>query len=302
MVFATFAFVVIFLMIASGGLLLFYRGAMIQRIAEVIAPRQKKGLVDRLQETGSSIGGVLQQFQRAVPKSEAEMSVIQQRLARAGYRDDAAKDLFYGSKFVAPVGLALLALITGVANFAPLFVYGLCLGLGFLLPDFVLDQIIKNRQKKIRRGLPDVLDLLIICIEAGLSLDQATARAADELKTAQPVISDELNMVVLEQRAGRIRTDCWRHLADRTGVESVRNVAAVLIQSEKFGTSVAKSLRVHSETLRTQRRQQVEEQAAKTTVKLVFPLVLLIFPSIFVVTLGPAVIIMMESFQQYLTK
>jgi tight adherence protein C len=148
--------------------------------------------------------------------------------------------------------------------------------------------------------LPDVLDLLVICIEAGLSMDQATSRTAEELALAHPAVCDELGIVVLEQRAGRARSDAWKQFADRTGVDSVRNLVTVLIQSEQLGTSVAKTLRVHSDTLRTQRRQKVEEQAAKTTVKLVFPLVLFIFPSLFLVTLGPAAIIMAESFKRYL--
>jgi tight adherence protein C len=161
---------------------------------------------------------------------------------------------------------------------------------------------ISARQSRIRRGLPDVLDLMVICIEAGLSLDQAVSRTAEELSLAQPVVCDELAIVVLEQRAGAPRADAWRHLAERTNVDSVRNLVSVLVQAEKFGTSIAKTLRIHSDTLRTQRRQKVEEQAAKTTVKLVFPLVLFIFPSLFLVTLGPAMITIMESFDKYLTQ
>jgi tight adherence protein C len=164
------------------------------------------------------------------------------------------------------------------------------------VPDFWLGRRIKKRQSKIRRGLPDVLDLLVICIEAGLSLDQGTARAAVELAKAQPELSDELTVVVLEQRAGRPRSETWKHIAERTGVDSVRNLVSMLVQSEQFGTSIAKTLRIHSDTLRTQRVQQVEEAAAKTTIKLIFPLVFFIFPSLFLVVLGPAVILMIESF------
>jgi tight adherence protein C len=130
-------------------------------------------------------------------------------------------------------------------------------------------------------------------------MDQATARTAEELRLGQPALCDELGIVVLEQRAGRARSDAWRQFAERTDVDSVRNLVSVLVQSEQLGTSIAKTLRVHSDTLRTFRRQKIEEQAAKTTVKLVFPLVLFIFPSLFLVTLGPALIIMAESFQQY---
>jgi tight adherence protein C len=159
--------------------------------------------------------------------------------------------------------------------------------------------MISNRQKRIERGLPDVLDLLVICIEAGLSLDQATSRTAEELKAAQPDLCDEFGILVLEQRAGRARSEAWKNLADRTAVDSLRNLVSVLVQSEQFGTSVAKTLRQHADSLRTQRMQAVEEMAAKTSVKLVFPLVFFIFPALFLVTLGPAVILMMESFKQF---
>jgi tight adherence protein C len=161
--------------------------------------------------------------------------------------------------------------------------------------------MIATRQTRIRLGLPDVLDLLVICIEAGLGLDQATARTAHELARSQPAISDELGVVVLEQRAGRPRADAWRHMAERTDLDVVRNLVSVLVQSEQFGTSIAKTLRTHSDTLRTQRVQSVEERAAKTTVKLIFPLVLFIFPCLFLVTLGPAAILMSESFSKYLS-
>jgi tight adherence protein C len=127
-------------------------------------------------------------------------------------------------------------------------------------------------------------------------MDQATARTAQELTLSQPELCDELNIVVLEQRAGRARSEAWKNMAERTDVDSVKNLVSIMVQTEQFGTSIAKMLRVHSETLRTQRVQMVEEMAAKTTVKLVFPLVLFIFPALFVVTLGPAAIVMMESF------
>jgi tight adherence protein C len=175
--------------------------------------------------------------------------------------------------------------------------YLIAAALGFLAPDFWLGRRIKKRQSQVRRGLPDVLDLLVICIEAGLSLDHATARTAVELKTAQPEVCDELNIVVLEQRAGRPRGDAWKHMAERTEVDCVRNLVTMLVQAEQFGTSVAKTLRIHGDTLRTQRVQAVEEAAAKTTIKLLFPLVFFILPSLFVVVLGPAIISIAASFQ-----
>jgi tight adherence protein C len=299
---AILAFCVLFLLIASGGLILFYREAMSKRIAAVIAPREKqKGLKSALQQTGFSLGVVVEQFERLLPKSQAEVSIVQQRLIRAGFRKDAAVKLFYGAKVLAPLTLCAIALVSGIGNTNSFLVYAAALGLGFLAPDFWLGKKISKRQTRIRLGLPDVLDLLVICIEAGLGLDQATARTASELSRSQPAISDELSIVVLEQRAGRPRSDAWRHMAERTDVDVVRNLVTMLVQSEQFGTSVAKTLRTHSDTLRTQRVQTIEELAAKTTVKLIFPLVLFIFPCLFLVTVGPAVILMSESFEKYLT-
>lgn len=298
--FAVFTFLVVFLLFVSGGLLMFYREAMLQRIAAVVTPQaRRRTLLGAIQQTGASFGGMMSHLERMLPKSSAEVSVSQQRLIRAGLRKDSAVTTLYGTKVLIPVVLCLLVTVTGVAHFSPFLIYVLALALGYLAPDFWLGRRIASRQAAIRRGLPDVLDLLVICIEAGQSLDQATMRTAEELRTAWPAITDELGVVVLEQRAGRPRTEAWKHFAERTAVDSVRNMVSVLVQSEQFGTSAAKTLRVHSDTLRTQRRQRVEEQAAKTTIKLVFPLVFFIFPSLFLVTLGPAVIVIIESFHKY---
>jgi tight adherence protein C len=222
---------------------------------------------------------------------------VAQRLTRAGYRGEQAVKVFYGAKVLTPLLLCVIAGVSGLANLGPFFVYLVALGGGFLAPDFWLGKKISSRQKRITRGMPDVLDLLVICMEAGLSLDQGTARAAQELTSSQPEMCDELSVVVLEQRAGRARSDAWKNMAERTGVESLKNLVSMLVQTEQFGTSIAKMLRVHSDTLRTQRVQMIEELAAKTSVKLVFPLVLFIFPALFLVTLGPAAIVMMDSFK-----
>jgi tight adherence protein C len=300
--FVAFTFFAIFLLIASGGLLMFYREAMLKRLSDVVTPRPKQEarLQSVIQQTGSSISGVMGHLERFLPKSKAEVSVVKQRLVRAGYRSESATKVIYGAKVLVPLILCLVAVVTGVWQSNPMIILVSALGLGFVAPDFWLGRRISKRQSKIRRGLPDVLDLLVICIEAGLSLDHATARTAEELRIAQPAISDELGIVVLEQRAGIARSEAWRGFGERTGVDSVRSLVSILIQSEKFGTSVAKTLRTHSDTLRTQRRQKVEELAAKTTVKLVFPLVFFIFPSLFLVTIGPAAIIMAESFKKFL--
>jgi tight adherence protein C len=294
---ATITFIVVFAMIVSGGMLLFYREEMLRRISEAINPNPKpKTLLSTIQETGLSIGGVVGHFENVLPRSHAEVSVVLQRLQRAGFRDESADRIFYGSKVLTPIVLVILVFASGLGAYGGIFMYVIALGVGFLAPDFWLGRRISNRQGKIRRGLPDVLDLLVICIEAGLSLDQGTARTSVELKAAQPELCDELGIVVLEQRAGRPRGEAWKHMADRTAVDCVKNLVAMLIQADQFGTSIAKTLRVHSDTLRTQRVQAVEEAAAKTTIKLIFPLVLFIFPSLFVVTMGPAFISIMESF------
>ncbi len=305
MLIAIAAFVGVFLLLILGAYLFTSKDSMADRVTAVISPNMQRGdkLKSRLAETGVSFTVFLGFFEKLLPRSAGEVSVVQQRLIRAGFREEGAINYFYSSKVLVPLVLCIIALVSGLANAtSPIFVYIMCLALGFLAPDFWLGRVISARQAKIRRALPDVLDLLVICIEAGLGLDQATARTVEELKSAQPVISDEIGVVVLEQRAGKPRADAWRHLAERTAVESVQQVVAVLIQSEKFGTSIAKNLRVHSEVMRTKRRQAVEEQAAKTTVKLVFPLVFFIFPTIFIVTIGPAAIMMMESFAKFLSK
>jgi tight adherence protein C len=301
--FAFFTFFAIFLLLLSGGLLLFYREAMLQRMHAVIRPRETQENVSGVMEyTGRALGGVVERFQNVLPKSQSEVSITQQRLIRAGIRSDSAVKKYYGAKVVIPAILCILVTVTGIAAASPFITYLFALVAGFLAPDFWLSRKINTRQAAIRRGLPDVLDLLVICIEAGQSLDQATARTSEELRQAQPAITDELHVVVLEQRAGRARTDAWRHFAERTGVDAVRSLVSVLVQSEQFGTSAAKTLRIHSDTLRTQRRQKVEEQAAKTSVKLVFPLVFFIFPSLFLVTLGPAIIVISDSFKNFFSR
>ena len=295
---AAFGFIAVFALIVSAGLLLFYREAMVQRVSDVVAPKPKGGqLLGSLQQTGSTLRGMVGNLDRMIPKSETEKSVIAKRLVRAGYRSESAIKVLYGAKVLTPALLLFIAWVTGAITAAPFFALAAAVGVGFLIPDFWLGRRIKARQKKIRRGLPDTLDFLVICIEAGLSIDQATARSAQELRLSHPEVSDELEVLVLEQRAGRPRADAWKQFAERCDVDTVRVLATVLVQAEQLGTSISKTMRVHSEALRIQRRQQIEEQAAKTSVKLVFPLVIFIFPSLFLVVLGPEAIIMAESFQ-----
>jgi tight adherence protein C len=299
---AILAFLTAFLLITSLGLLFFYRQRALQRLSQLVSQAADANLLGIVAPTrGSKIEKFVKPFQQVVPRTPEDVSTVQKRLIRAGYRDKSYVNIFYSAKVLVPGGLCILATVTGFYAFGPLFVYALAAGLGFLVPDFWLSNRISARQAKLRLGLPEALDLMVICVEAGLSLDRATMRTSEELRISQPEIADELNLVYLEQRAGRPRAEAWKHIGQRTDVDTVRSLASIVIQSAKFGTSIGKTLRAHGDTLRTRRRQDAEEQAAKTTVKLVFPLVLFIFPSLFVVTLGPSMLIMMEGFAKFLS-
>ncbi len=290
-----------FFLIFSAALMVLYSLQRSRRIARIgPAPQGAAMLTGAPAEpTRVKIEKLVAPFQKVLPRTEKEVSAVERRLTQAGYRESKYLNVFYGAKVAVPCLLCLVATISGAFRISPLFVYTTAAALGYLVPDFWLGQRIGRRQLQIGLGLPEALDLLVICVEAGLSIDRATLRTADELRTSQPAIAEEMALVSLEQRAGCPRGEAWKHCAERTGVESVRALTALLIQADRFGTSVGKSLRAHSEAMRTRRRQDAEEQAAKTTVKLVFPLVLFIFPSIFVVTLGPSMIIMFEAFQQF---
>jgi tight adherence protein C len=299
---ALFAFLAAFLLISSIGILMFYRQTALRRLSQVVSRAADASLLRSIAPTrGAKIEKLVKPFEKVLPRSAQEASTIQKRLVRAGYRDKAATNIFYSSKVLVPGSLCLLATVTQLYSYSPLFVYALAAGLGYIAPDFWLSNRIAARQSQLRLGLPEALDLIVICVEAGLSMDKATMRTAQELRISQPAIADELNLVSLEQRAGRPRAEAWKHVGERTDVDTIRSLASILIQADKFGTSIGKTLRAHSETLRTRRRQDAEEQAAKTTVKLVFPLVLFIFPSLFVVTLGPSLIIMFDGFAKYLS-
>ena len=295
------AFIASFILVLSAGLLLFYRDVVLDRLQAVVQPSGESSWsrLTRAWRKPEAVESIVRPFEKVVPRSPAEVSVIQKRLIRAGYRKPTAVNTFYAAKVLAPLILTLLATVTRVYQVGPFFIYGLSIALGFLLPDFWLGNRMKNRQLKIRLGLPEALDLMVICTEAGLGLDQAIQRVAFELKLSQPEISDELVLVTLEQKAGKPRDEAMRSFADRADIDVVRAMVTTLIQADTFGTSIAKTLRVYSDTLRVTRRQQAEERAAKTTVKLVFPLVFFIFPSIFVVALGPSAITLMEGMRKY---
>jgi len=218
------------------------------------------------------------------------------RLALAGYRKPNDAELFLTFKLLTPVTGVLVATFLGSGN---LVLWVLILGaIGYFGPDLALTQMIARRRDKLRVSLPDAIDLLVICMDAGLGLDQALIRVAQELQSGYPDLSDELMMITREQSAGKPRIDAWRSMADRTDLDIVRQLVAMLVQTERFGTPIARALGQFADSLRLKRMFEAEEMAAKTTVKLIFPIVLFIFPGIFVVLLGPAAITMMRSLGQ----
>jgi tight adherence protein C len=231
----------------------------------------------------------LKRLGTAAPKSIAEMGKLRQRLVAAGYRGSEALLVFLGIR-VAIAAACFTVLATPILFRPSLARAAAACMIGYVLPGMVLARMAKRRQHKIRLALPDALDLLVVSVEAGLGLDQAIQRVGEELAFAHPALSDELRLINLELRAGKARAEALRNLADRTGVDDVSSLVAMLVQTDKFGTSIAQSLRVHSETLRTKRRQRAEEASAKLGAKMVFPLVFCIFPAILVVTIGPAAI------------
>src|SRR5437763_311167 len=228
----------------------------------------------------------LDPLSKAIPLSPSEVSRTRAWLIQAGYREPRHLTLYVGSR----AALAALGFVTAIAAGLDLTFMVSFAGVGFFIPRFVLKRLIRDRQQRIRLALPDALDLTVICVEAGLALDQALMRVGEDLYHAHPELSSEFHLVNLEMRAGKPRAEALRNLTERTGVDDIRALVATLIQTDRFGTSVAQALRVHSDSLRTERRQRAEEQAAKTTIKMVIPLVLFILPSIIFVTIGPAVI------------
>jgi tight adherence protein C len=222
----------------------------------------------------------------------SEDVALRPRLAKAGYRGNGPVDLFLASRVLTPLAALLLA---ALIPYNRLFLLVAFPALAFLLPDIALHRLMKARREKIRRSIPDAVDLLVICVDAGLGIDQAVLRVSQELTLSHPEITEELLQINREQRAGKPRNEAWKEMADRIELPEIMAFASMLTQTERFGTPISKALRSFSDGIRQRRRQAAEELAAKTTVKIVFPLVLFIFPSIFIVLLGPAILTVMRS-------
>jgi tight adherence protein C len=263
-----------------------------RRLQRASQPASSGVLLDGPQLTPEPSAAV-KRLASIVPRSPKDVSRLRKRFIRAGYPDLAPVAIYSVAQIVLPVLIGGAALIFAPAPFS-LVLSAAGAILGYLIPSFTLERFVARRQRVIRNGLPDALDLMIVCLEAGSAIDQSIMKVSDELGIAYPALADEFRMIITETRAGKPRLEAFRNFADRTGVDDVRALVAMLVQTDRFGTSVSQALRTHAETSRTKRRQRAEERAAKIGVKLVFPLVFALFPAFFVVTLGPAVIKFIE--------
>jgi tight adherence protein C len=229
-----------------------------------------------------------------IPVAQQDAAGTKERLVMGGFRKDSAVAVFTGLRILACIaGLIFCFCIRERITENPVLRIVLVIfggGGGFMLPSFRLDSIISKRQKKLRLALPDLLDLLVVAVEAGLGLDQAIQHCARELEFAHKTLSEEMSQVNFEMRAGKRRADSLKNLADRTGETEIRKLVAILVQTDRFGTSMAESLRNHSDDLRVRRRQEAEERAAKVGVKLVFPIFFFILPSMLIVSAGPGLL------------
>jgi len=229
-----------------------------------------------------------------MPSSDQDVATLKADLIRAGFRSETAAPVFYGLRIITTLAMLTLSfvMLAKMPSTPMMKVALLCSGAmaGWILPKFFLEKKVKKRQEILRLSLPDMLDMLVVSVEAGLGLDQAIQHVARELNVAHPQLSEEISLVTLEMRAGKRRADALRNFAERTGEPEIRKLVAILIQNDRFGTSMGESLRNHSDFMRTRRRQEAEERAGKVGVKLVFPIFFFILPSMLIVAAGPALL------------
>ncbi len=262
--------------------------AAVAAYSGVVQSPALKSLVDE------RLDPVLERLSRFAPKSAKDMGRLQQRLTMAGYPSREAAVVFSATRVLAPLALAgITLLLLGTSNLPFAMIAA---AFGYVVPGFYLGRLVTRRQKAIANGLPDGLDLLTVCVEAGSGLDQAIAKASEELELAHPALAWEFRMITTETRAGKPRMEAFQNFGRRTGVEDVRSLVNMLTQTDRFGTSIGQALRSHAETIRTKRRQAAEERAAKLGVKLVFPLALCLFPALYIVCFGAVVIRIVHAF------
>ncbi|OLC90008.1 MAG: hypothetical protein AUH86_24340 [Acidobacteria bacterium 13_1_40CM_4_58_4] len=250
---------------------------------------------ERMRNALASVG-------KLVPADASKKSYADLLIIRAGYRSPSAILALRGAKVLLPIALVIFVFASGLHRMNPFVFPVLAAVVGYLVPELWLVWRVHARQTLLRRALPDCLDLLVICVEAGLGLDQALLKVAEELRVSHPELTGELKLVNMEMRVGKSRVEALRELGHRTGLEDIKSLVAMLIQTERFGTSISQSLRVFSDDMRMRRRQRAEEMGAKTTVKMVPPLVFFIFPALMVVILGPALITLVRQMMPVLSK
>jgi tight adherence protein C len=294
------AAVTVFLVLAAIIFLLSANDPVQERLMEIsaTAPQENRGSLiaatpsSGMGELAQQITGFFQPIRGLLSGSDEDLAY---KLTLAGFRKPEHVEIFTAIKLLLPV-IGVLAGSFFSGNLLVAVAVG-ALG-GFFVPDMLLSWLMARRQTRIRIALPDALDLLVICMEAGLGIDQALVRVGDEMAASAPDLAEEFQIITREQRAGKPRLDAWRSLAERLDIEFVRQFVTMLVQTERFGTPIAHALGIFADTLRSRRMQQAEESAAKTGVKLLFPLILFIFPSIFVVSLGPAILNLQKTFQE----
>ena len=262
------------------------------RLRDVESPGSKQKLAKALEAATPALSKPLQ------PQNEKDAANLRRKLAHAGFRNESAQGIYLTMKTVCIAGGVFLSggsvLLSGAYDQMSLLKAAFVAIGAFFLPNIVLWYLTKRRQEGIFLGLPDALDLMVVCVEAGLGLDSAMRKVAEEMKKSYPIIAEEFGICNLHLQMGRTRSEVLKDLGDRNGVDDLSSLASILIQADKFGSSIAQALRVQSDSMRVRRRQIAEEKAAKTAVKLIFPLVLFIFPGIFVVLVGPAAITMVR--------
>ena len=282
--------------IGGAGYLWLERTAPESRRLRALTQPVSSGLVmDTPRLSAETPDPTLARLTRLVPKSPKDMGRLQRRLTRAGYPNMRTAVYFSIAEVVLPLVLSVaVLLVLGLGNgWIPALLAAV---VGYVTPSLWLGRETGKRQKQVRNGLPDALDLLTVCVEAGSGLDQALHKASEELATAHPVLAEELRTIIVEIRAGKPRMEAFHNFAQRTGVDDVRTLVSMLTQTDRFGTSVADALRVQADTSRTKRRQAAEERAGKVGVKLVFPLALCLFPALYVVCFGPVVVAVYRAF------
>jgi tight adherence protein C len=294
--FAVCAFLTLMVALTFIGYRIFYKpGKFLKQLGRPVITNEHRLMTEESAEPNSKpFVTLLQSLGAKMPTSSAEAATLKTSLTQGGFRSENAVAVFYGIRFIGVIVMVVISLMVQArmpvnpAMTVALVVFGA--GAGWMVPRTRLEKMVKKRQEVLRLSLPDALDLMVVSVEAGLGLDQAIQHVARELNVSHPQLSEELTLVTLEMRAGKRRADALRNLSERTGEAELRKLVAILVQNDRFGTSMGESLRTHSDFMRTRRKQDAEERAGKVGVKLVFPIFFFILPSMLIVAAGPGIL------------